>query len=67
MVKVLYVEAHSTGRDKTNLADSINEAVSGFAKAEKSEVDSIDVCAEFNTGGFGNALVTVSYNKVAKK
>lgn len=66
-LKVLLVTAEGTGPGKKNLADVINQEVASFSAKEKVEVTDVRIEANMRSGGYGEALVTVSFNKDEKK
>ena len=63
MKKTLFVEALSTSREKLTLADAINKTVNSLKDVESYSVDGV----EHASGGFGRALVTVSFESKGKK
>ena len=66
-IKSFNIEALSTGRDKVSLAEKIDKAVDSFLDANGGELKSITVKSELQTGGFGNALVVISYEQHKKR
>lgn len=65
--KNIVVSAESTGRDKSNLAERIDEEVNKLLKLEKAELTDMHVDADFAHGAYGKALVTVFYSIEKKK
>ena len=62
--KRYFVEAVGTSREKISLADAINRLVDSLKDVESSKVED---GVELVSGGFGRALVTVTFESKSKK
>jgi hypothetical protein len=61
--KVLLVQAEGTGPGKKNLAQVISEEVASVESKEKADIKDLKIEADMRSGGYGQAIVTVFYDK----